>query len=176
MRTIHAIFTKRAWNPVSWLIRWTVPRSRFALSLSSHCMIVDGDYIFEANMLHGVRRAPKAVALKNLTVVQTVDYTVPDAEKGLAFLRAQVCTYQAPIPKWMPVYMRSTYQSVMLFIHSNYDWAGAFGVAIDPSRDWMDPGWWFCYELLAAAIRESGRDIFRHTGYITESTLLSIKP
>lgn len=63
MNKITIIFTTRKWNPVSWFIRWCLPRSRFANSLASHCLIVDGDYVIEANMLHGVRRVPSDVGM-----------------------------------------------------------------------------------------------------------------
>jgi len=150
MSTITVIFTKRQWNPVSWLIRWAVPRSRFALALSSHCLIVDGDHVIEANMIHGVRRVPTEVGMAGLTVVKTVDYSVQDAEAGLVWGR--------------------------LRDGEKYDYPGAFGIAIRVDRDWAEPGRWFCYELAAAVLKAAGRDAFAYAGYITETTLLSIKP
>lgn len=176
MQTIRVIFTRRTWNPVSWLIRWAVPRSRFAWALSSHCLIVDGDYMIEAHMIYGVRRARASDALNGLTTVQTVDYSVPDAEAGLTWARGQVCGYSYARPGWMPAWICPTVAAVMLALHNNYDWRGAFGTALTPWRDWFDPVSWFCYELGAGALRAAGRDAFAHTGYITESTLLSIKP
>lgn len=150
MEKLTVIFTKRKWNPASWLIRWCMPRSRFHLSLSSHCLIEDGDYLIEATMLHGVRRTTRDVALKGQTVVATVDYKVPDAQAGLAFAREQV--------------------------GMSYDFKGAFGIAVAPDRDWTKEGWWFCYELAAAAIMAAGRPLFRSAGHITEGALLLVKP
>lgn len=150
MNTLQVVFTKRAWNPISWLIRWAIPRSRFSLSLQSHCMVVDGDYMIEAHMLHGVRRVTHDVALKGLTIVKRVDYEVPDAEAGIAWARNQV--------------------------GAAYDWSGAFGIALGVDRDWKKPGWWFCYEIAAGAITNAGRDVFADTGHITGSILLAIKP
>ncbi len=151
MQKITIVFTKRAWwNPVSWLIRWCMPRTRFYLSKASHCLIEDGDHYIEAAMLHGVRRTPKDVAMKGLFLVERVEYLVPDAEAGLAWARGQV--------------------------GSKYDFKGAVGIAISPEREWAEEGSWFCYELAAATLAAAGRDIFRCTGHITEGALLSIKP
>lgn len=150
MDKITVIFTKRKWNPVSYLIRWCVPRSRFHLALSSHCLIEDGDFMIEATMLHKVRRLPRAEAMKGQTIVETVVYNVPDAEAGLAWARTQV--------------------------GMSYDFRGAFGLALSPDRDWKKDGWWFCYELAAATIVKAGKDCFRNTGNINESMLLAIKP
>lgn len=150
MSKITVIFTKRNWNPVSMAIRYCIPRSRFSLALSSHCLIDDGDYVIEASMMHGVRRVLKSVAMKGLTTVATVEFNVPDAEAGLAWARTQV---------GMP-----------------YDFKGAFGLALSPYRDWMEPDAWFCYELAAAALVAAGKDCFREVGHISETTLLAIKP
>jgi hypothetical protein len=148
MQTIRIIFTKRNWNIGSWLIRWALPRSRFALALSSHALIVDGDHYIEAHMRHGVRCSKNA--LEGLDVVKTIDFQVPDAEVGLAWARAQ--------------------------IGKKYDWSGALGLALDPDRDWQSPDSWFCYELAAGAIVNAGRDAFASKGHVTEATLFSIKP
>ncbi len=150
MQKIKIIYTKRNFNPISWLIRWAIPRSRFSMALSSHCMLVDGDFIIEAHMLHGVRRVLATDALKGLTVIKTVDYVVEKSEAGLNWACAQV---GAP-----------------------YDWLGAFGIAIDIDRNWQKPDAWFCYELVAAALVAAGKDAFADTGHITGTTLLSIKP
>jgi hypothetical protein len=127
-----------------------MPRSRFAWALSSHCLIEDGQYTIEAHMLHGVRRVLRDVAMKNLVIVGIVDYRVPDREAGMQFIRSQV--------------------------GGKYDFKGAFGLALAPDRDWLEPGSWFCYELAAAGITNAGRDAFAYTGRITEQVLLSIKP
>jgi uncharacterized protein YycO len=150
METVNVVFTKRKFNPTSWIIRWCLPRSRFHSSQSSHAMIVDGDYVIEATMLHGTRRVLKAEALKGAVVVADVHYSVPDAEAGLAWARAQV---------GLP-----------------YDFKGAVGLALSPDRDWTEQDSWFCYELAAATLKAAGRDVFKHYGHISENQLLAIKP
>lgn len=147
---ITVIFTKRNWNPVSWLIRWCIPRSRFHLSQSSHCLIVDGDYLIEATMMHGVRRVLIADAMKGQTEITRVVYNVADAEAGIRWLRNQV--------------------------GSKYDFKGALGLALSPYRDWKEDDCWFCYELAAAALAKAGKDIFKSYGHITETNLMAIKP
>jgi hypothetical protein len=146
--TIRVVFTRRKRNIGSWLIRWALPRSRFSLALSSHALIVDGDYYIEAHMRYGVRRSKDG--LTGLDIVKAVNFWVPDAELGIAWARNQV--------------------------GKKYDWPGAFGLALDPGRDWQDPDSWFCYELAAGVIVNSGRDAFASKGHITETTLFSIKP
>jgi uncharacterized protein YycO len=150
MQTIRVIFTKREWNPVSWLIRWVLPRTRFYLAHSSHCLIVDGDHLIEAHMLYGVRREPAIVALAGLTIVKSIEYQVPDADAGLQWARGQC--------------------------GKRYDFTGAVGIGLAPDRSWHEDDAWFCYELAAAAIVKAGRDIFADVGHISESALLAIKP
>lgn len=150
MDTIRVIFTYRRYNPISWLIRWALPRSRFAMALASHCLIVDGDSVIEANMLHGVRRVSRDVGLSGLTVVRIVDYHVPDRGCGIEWARAQV--------------------------GKRYDWRGALGLAIDTDRAWQDESDWFCFELVAATLAKAGRDVFFDTGHITGSALMLIRP
>lgn len=148
MTELTIVFTKRRWNLGSWLIRWALPRSRFALAISSHCLIQDGDHYIEAQMMGGVKRTIDA--LKPQTVVKVVKFQVPDAAAGLAWARSQV--------------------------GKPYDFAGAFGVALAPDRDWCEPDTWFCYELAAATMVNAGRDAFTERGHITEATLLSLNP
>jgi hypothetical protein len=149
--SITVVFTKREWNPGSYLIRWGLPKTRFHVASVSHCLIKDGDYFIEASMEHGVRRAHKDVALKGLTVVEEIDFYVPDAEAGLAWARTQV---------GLP-----------------YDWWGALGLSLAPDREWMEPDKWFCFELAAAALAKAGRDAFREdAGHITGTMLMALKP
>jgi uncharacterized protein YycO len=113
-------------------------------------LIVDGDYLIEASMTHGVRRVPFSEAMKGLKEVARVTYNVPNAEEGIEWARAQV--------------------------GSKYDFKGAFGLALSPYREWAEETSWFCYELAAACLAKAGKDVFRSTGHITEVTLLAIKP
>jgi uncharacterized protein YycO len=148
---ITIVFVKRRWwNPVAALIRWAVPMSRFKWAQASHSMILDGDHVIHATMLHGVIRQPLFDAVKGQTVVKTVSYTVPDEAKGIAWALQQV--------------------------GKKYDFAGAFGLGLFPARSWQEDDKWFCHELCAAAIHHAGRELFVSTGHVTDSHLLLIKP
>lgn len=150
MTSITILFTRRKWSLVSWLIRWAIPRSRFALALSSHAIVLAGETCFEATMLHGVRAVPRTVALKNQIVVKETRYTVPDAAAGLAWAQSQV--------------------------GKPYDFKGAFGLALAPGRDWYDDDCWFCYEFAAAVLRYSKRPVFANLSHVGETALMSINP
>jgi hypothetical protein len=176
MQTLRVIYTKRRWNPVSWLIRYMLPMSRMKLARSSHAMVVDGEHIIEAHMIYGVRRVPHDVALAGAIIVKDVHYAVPDAEAGLAWFRSQVCTYEPILPDWLPAWLRKAVEIVLRVWHNNYDFKGAIGVAIAPDRDWQNPVSWFCYEAIARMLKAAGLDVFADTGYVTELTLLTINP
>lgn len=150
MNTIRVIFTRRKWNPVSWLIRWACPRSRFALALSSHCIVDAGIAVYEAHMLHGVRCVDREVALKGQTVVKQTDYQVPDTLAGLKWASSQ--------------------------IGARYDWPGALGLGLTPGRDWKQDDKWFCYEFAAAVLHASGRPVFANLTHVGETALMSINP
>jgi len=151
METISVVFTKRNWNPGSYLIRWGLPKSRFKVAPASHCLIRDGEYMIQASMEGGVIRSLAADAMKHLTTVEEVSYTVDNAEAGLAYARSQV--------------------------GKPYDFKGAFGLALAPDRDWTAEDKWFCFELAAAALAKAGRNDFRDdAGHITGNLLLAIKP
>jgi hypothetical protein len=147
---VTVIFTKRRWNLLSWLIRWSVPRSRFAFSLSSHCLIDVGDTVIEASMLYGVRETPRDVALKGATIVKITNYQVPDPAAGIAWARAQI---GAP-----------------------YDWRGAMGLGLAPFRNWAQEDKWFCFELAAGVLRAAGRPVFSNLSHIGETALTAINP
>lgn len=151
MSTLKVIYTKRTRNLVSWAIRYAMPRSRFALALSSHAIIAapDGKY-YEATMLHGVRAVDRETALAGATVVHEVDYEVPDIGAAMAWLRDQV--------------------------GKKYDWRGAFGLSLAPGRNWAEDDRWFCYELVAGALRAGGRPVFRRLSHVGETALLAITP
>lgn len=149
-QTVAVLFTRRHLNPISWLIRWAMPRSRFALALSSHAIVDAGDKCYEAHMLHGVREVDRAVALAGLTVVCEIHYKVPDAAAGLAWARTQV--------------------------GKRYDWRGAFGLSLAPDRNWAEEGAWFCYEFAAGFLRACGRNLFSNLSHIGETALMAIEP
>lgn len=155
MTNLSIILTKAA-NPGSLAIRYALPRSRFALAKSSHAIVVDGDYGIEARMAFyadgkwqsGVRRVPLAQAIGGASIVAQLDFAVPDKQAGLNFARNQ--------------------------IGKDYDYRGAFGLAIAPDRDWQQDDAWFCYELGAATVHAAGRILFSSTGHITERELLGV--
>jgi uncharacterized protein YycO len=120
------------------------------MALASHCMVADGDYIVEANMMYGVRRVPLAEAMKGCTEVGRITYQVPNAEAGLEWVRQQV--------------------------GKGYDWKGAFGLALSPNRDWQEDDRWDCFELGAATIHKAGRIIFKDTGHVSGNMLMAIHP
>jgi hypothetical protein len=150
MNTITILFTRRRWNFVSWLIRWSMPRSRFALALSSHAIVVDGDTCYEATMLDGVRAVPRHVALKNQVLVKETRYTVPDPAAGIRWAYEQV--------------------------GRPYDFRGAFGLALAPDRDWAEDDCWFCYELAAGVLQAAGRPVFANLSHVGETALMAINP
>lgn len=150
MQTITLLFAHRKWNPISWLIRWAIPQSRFALAMSSHCLVDDYDLIYEANMLHGTRGVARDVALDGLTIIKSITYTVPDAAAAIAWAKSQV--------------------------GKPYDWLGAFGLGLAPYRNWAEDDKWFCYEFGAGVLRAGGRDEFANLTHISEIALMAIKP
>ena len=149
MEDITLVFTKTLWNPLSWFIRWLLPRNRFALALSSHVYVVynDEEYV-EAVFPKGVQKVKKEKALKGLKVVKTKTYKVPNKEAGMQFLQEQ--------------------------IGKKYDTKAAIGLGLDQDRDWNDDEKWYCYELAAGVLRASGLKIFSDLSHVTETALLAI--
>ena len=148
--TVKVVFTKNVWNPFSWLIRWALPRSRFAWAQSSHCFIVYGDRWYQSCAPKGVSVINVSDVSKRDTIVKTIEYNVPDAVAGETFLVSQ--------------------------LGKGYDYKGAIGLAIAPTRAWNDDSDWFCYELAAACLEASGRSEFDKLQIITETALFALKP
>jgi hypothetical protein len=174
MDTISIIFTRRQRNPVSWLIRWAMPRTRFAWALSSHAIIYAGGRCFEANMLYGVRETDWDTALAGQTIVRERFYEVPDLEAGLAWIRAQLCTYEPNPPRWLPARLQAAYAVVQRILHNNYDWRGALGLSLAPDRNWADDELWWCYELGAGFLNACGRRLFADLSHVGETALLAV--
>jgi hypothetical protein len=174
MDTVAILFTRRPRNPVSWLIRWAMPRSRFAFALSSHAILYAGAHCYEATMLHGVREVDWDVALAGQDLVRQRLYDVPDAAAGIAWARTQLCTYEPTPPRWLPQWARATWAVVQRLRHSNYDWRGAIGLGLAPDRDWSDEANWFCYEFAAGFLRACGRPVFTDLPHVGETALLAI--
>jgi hypothetical protein len=108
-----------------------------------------GDVLYEALPGYGVRKSIRSVALSGSTIVDTVDFVVPNQAAGRAFLEAQ--------------------------LGKGYDYIGVLGLAIDPSRNWNDDTNWFCYELSGGCLKASGLDLFSSLNHLTESPLLALK-
>lgn len=153
-----SIILTRASNPASLAIRLALPHSLFALGRASHAVIVDGEHAIEARMLyrrengrfaHGVRRVPLGQAIGgSAQIVGQINFAVPDAPAGLAWAREQV--------------------------GRPYDFKGAFGLSLDPFREWQRDDAWFCFELAAATIHKAGRVVFASAGHVTGREFLIV--
>ena len=150
MDELTVIFTKCYCNPLSWLIRWVLPRSRFALALSSHCYILNNDMCYQAIALKGVCTVSYKDAIKYDTIVKTISYKVLNLQAAIDFLNSQ--------------------------LGKPYDYKAALGLAIGGSRVWHEDDKWYCYELACGALRAGGRDEFENLTHITEIGLMSLKP
>lgn len=150
MSKVTIIFTRRPWNPVSWLIRWALPASRFKWARASHSMILVDGNVIQASMLHGVVHQPFAEAMAGQSIVTVRDYEVPNPELGLAWAMAQV--------------------------GKPYDFKGALGLSLDPDREWTEDDSWFCHELSAGYLNACGRRIFNKYGHVTDTALLLVNP
>jgi hypothetical protein len=172
---IRVIYTARLWNPLSWLIRWMVGPSKLSFQKSSHGIVVDGDSAIEANMIYGVREVPLAVAIKGARIVREAYYPVRDAKAGLDWYRGQKCAYVPQFKAWVPGWLRKVLEIPLYLLNNNYDFKGAFGMGFAPDRDWQDPSKWSCYEGCAGTITAAGSDVLSDCGFITETTLWSIR-
>jgi len=149
MDQLKVIFTKNYFSPFSWIVRWTLPRSRFALALSSHCFIYDGNgNYYEAVAFKGVVKISSLEMSKNDIIVATKNYQVRDINAAYDFLEKQ--------------------------LGKKYDYKGVIGLALNPARNWASDEDWFCYELCAAALKISGGPQFNNLNHITETALLSV--
>lgn len=174
MNTINVLFTRRPLNPISWAIRWGMPRSRFALALSSHAIVDFGDVCYEATMTHGVRKLPRELALQGQTVVRQARYEVSSRSAALAWADSQLCVYKPSAPAWLGKRIGEAYCAAQLILRSNYDWGGAIGLGLAPDRDWAEAGKWFCYEFAAAVLRAAGGPKFGNVSHIGETALLAV--
>jgi uncharacterized protein YycO len=148
MSKVKVVFTISPWSPASWFIRWVLPRSRWSIALSSHCIIIQGDHAWEA-LPGGVRCNSVERAMEGCKEVASVEYDVPNADAAYEFLNRQ--------------------------LGKPYDWRAAMGLGLLPGREWTEDDSWYCYELAAGALRAGGLDIFKNISYITETALLAIK-
>jgi uncharacterized protein YycO len=151
MNTITIVFTKNKYSFFSWLVRWAIPRSRFSLALSSHCLIMDDDntHCYDTMPHSGVRYSKLEDVMDGATVVRILTYKVTDSKAGFDFLTQQ--------------------------LGKPYDLKGAIGLGLNPYREWDDEKSWFCFELAAATLKEAGLDIFVDINHITEIPLMSLK-
>jgi hypothetical protein len=171
---VTLFYTRRRRNPVSWLIRWAMPRSRFSFALSSHVIVLARGRYYEATMLAGVREVDEDVALKGQMVVRRREHLVPDLNAGVAWARSQLCTYQPKPSAWLPGWAQRTWSAIQMIRNNNYDWRGALGLSLAPGRDWAEEDVFFCYEFAAAFLRACGRDEFAELSHVGETALLAI--
>lgn len=146
---MHVLFTKKR-DLFSWTIRFVLPRSRFAMALASHSMIVDEDHVIEATFWHGVRRVPRYVALRGSILVAERAYEVPDAQAGISWARGLAAA------------------------KAKYDRLGALGLGLAPGRRWQDPADWFCFEVIAGAAAKAGRIMFDDFAHVTGTMLMAV--
>lgn len=148
MNKAKIIFTIRPFNPISLLIRWALPVSRFKWAKASHSMIVDGDHIIHATIKNGVIRAPYDEAMRGQKIVAVKSYDVSNLEAGLAWARKKAADNVA------------------------YDFKGAFGISLEPDRNWQSEDKYFCHELCATFLHKCERKIFDRLGHVTDTALL----
>jgi hypothetical protein len=149
MDKVTVVFTKNNRSAISWLIRWALPRSRFALALSSHCFVKVGDMTYDMGIGKKLAKVDFNEAMKGCVTVAERTYLVPSLADGVKWGDAQ--------------------------IGKAYDIKGALGVAISPDRDWSDDSCWFCYEFTAGFLKECGLDIFQSLAHVTEIPLLALR-
>ena len=176
MGTVTFLYTRRRWNLISLSIRYAMPRSRFAMALSSHLIVRVGDTCYEAHLLHGVRKLPIAEAMAGQVLVKESHFFVPDPEAGIAFGEAQLCTYEPKLPAWLPKWIAAPVRIVLKMRYNNYDFKGAFGLSLAPGRDWAEDDFWFCYEYGAGWLRAAGRNVFVNLSHVGETALMAINP
>lgn len=179
MRTpgnVTFIFTRRRRNLISWLIRWTMPRSRFALAISSHCIVDPGQTLFEATMQHGVREIDHAAGLAGQVVMRRVTYEVPDLAAGITWAESQLCPHRPRRLKFLPRGLRDLVAALDQLVHNNYDFQGALGLGLAPGRDWASEENWFCYEFAAGFLKACGRPVFENLSHVGETALFAINP
>jgi hypothetical protein len=81
-------------------------------------------------------------------IVKTIEYVVPDAVAGEKFL--------------------------VSVLGAKYDYKGAVGLAIAPTRKWDDEDSWFCYELAGACLKAAGSNKLNSLNHVTEIALFAI--
>jgi len=142
-------FVKRAYNPISWLIRWAVPLSRLRVCPASHCIVEIDGIAYHSTMTHGVVREKLTSALKPYRVIKSVSFNFPNKQAAIDFAESQ--------------------------IGKPYDWAGAFGMFVNPmSRAWQKDDAWSCSEWVAAMLHAGGRNFFSNLGHVTPMMLLML--
>lgn len=105
----------------------------FLWSTWSHCALVDGDQVIEADFGAGVRMRPLAEFIADSSAHELIDIPASSNEAVIAFARAQ--------------------------LGKPYDWRACIGFLV--RRDWHDARRWFCSELVAGAFAAAGTPLFR---------------
>lgn len=160
---MRVLYTRKPWNPGSWIIRWALPASRLRWARASHSLIVDGEYAIEAIMgtirrvdswfpwrLGGVRRVPLSKALRGSKIVRDVVYHLQDEQGAMEFARSL---------EGLP-----------------YDFGGAIGLALGDGEKFHDLSALFCHELVASVGRRGGWRFLAEDSRITDTILLALAP
>lgn len=98
---------------------------------ASHVGIVDGDHVIEASFWHGVRRVPREKFLEHYTVVDEIEFSVPDEAVGIEWAHRQ--------------------------LGKPYDVTGVLGFLL--WRNWSSDNRWYCSELAVGAALQAGRTL-----------------
>lgn len=99
----------------------------------SHGAVLLWGQVVEAHALHGVRSIPLSEFEATYSRIERVEYEVPDAAAGEAWLVSQ--------------------------IGKGYDYLAVFGRLF--RRSWQDTSRWHCQELVETYLAQCGRQRFR---------------
>lgn len=106
-------------------------------SAFSHCALVDGDRVIEAVLRDGVREGPLDDAQAHASHSALIEVRCPRPDLAIKAARDQ--------------------------IGKRYDWKAPLGVGL--RYDMHDSERWDCVELVAWAIAQGGRQLFRDDKY-----------
>lgn len=126
MNRVRVLFTRRR-SLFSLLIR------SWLHSPFSHCALIVGDQVVEADFFKGVRTRSLADALRSASYHQIIEIPCPEPERA--------------------------YQAALSQLGKKYDWRAPLGVGT--RTDWQFVDRWDCSELVAWAIEQGGRKLFR---------------
>lgn len=140
------VILTRSHSVASLLIRARLSLHRGERERHSHALVQvsDSDVIDATFQAGGVRRRPLAKALHRVSDGRRLRFLLPDEAAAQAWLAEQ--------------------------LGKDYDWRGCWGWAT-ADRDWQDDCAWFCFELIAGALRAGGLDVFADLSRVTAGDL-----